>query len=133
MGRKISSTEYVFSECRLLVLLCTSSMTYRQKGPHYETVLDYCEAQERASVTNVLCVEACWCAPVGRQYLNPDPVTVSLVPPAVLPLLGDISVMSGVRDKVYVNGIVDWDESFPLTTLTPQTSSGPLPMRRDSD
>lgn len=67
---------------------------------------------------------------VRRQYLKPDPVIVSLVPPAVLPLLGYISVMSGVSNIVYVKGVVDCDKSFPLTTLTSQACSGPLPRRR---
>lgn len=70
---------------------------------------------------------------VWRQYLNPDPMTVSLVPPAVLPLLGDTAVMSGVSDTAYVNGVTDCDKSFPLTTLTSQACSAPVPMRGGSE
>lgn len=69
----------------------------------------------------------------GGQYLKPDPVIVSLVPPAVLPLLGQISVTRGVSNTVYVKGVMDWDKSFPLTTLTSHACSGPLPRRRESN
>lgn len=108
------------------------SISYEHIGTHYMTVFPHCPGigESRCNGSSLeMHNDAC----VWRQYLNPDPMTVSLVPPAVLPLLGDTAVMSGVSDTAYVNGVIDCDKSFPLTTLTSQACSAPVPMRGGSD
>ena len=97
---------------------------------HYLTIFKHCPGTWESRCNGLSLERHTHVRVMWRQYLKPDPETVSLVPPAVLPLLGAILVMNGVIDMLYVKVAVDGEESFPLTTLTSQACSGPLPVIR---
>ena len=105
-----------------------SGLPFPSPGTHYLTIFKHCPGTWESMCNGLSLERRTPVCVMWRQYLKPDPKTVSLVPPAVLPLLGAILVMNGVIDMLYVKGAVDWEESFPLTTLTSQACSGPLPV-----